>query len=69
MVIREGRFGRYLACQGFPSCKNTKPLILKIKCPREGCDGFVVEKRTKKGRTFYGCSKYPECDFTSWKRP
>jgi DNA topoisomerase-1 len=69
MVIREGRFGRYLACQGYPSCKNTKPLVLNIKCPREGCEGYLVEKRTRKGRTFYGCSKYPDCKYTSWVRP
>ena len=69
MVIREGRFGRYLACQGYPSCKNTKPLVLNIKCPREGCEGYLVEKRTRKGRIFYGCSKYPDCKYTSWVRP
>jgi len=69
MVIREGRFGRYLACQAFPSCKNTKPLILNIKCPRDGCGGFLMEKRTRKGRTFYGCTRYPECRFISWQRP
>ncbi|MDH7500625.1 MAG: type I DNA topoisomerase [candidate division NC10 bacterium] len=69
MVVREGRFGRYLGCQGFPSCKNTKPLVLNVKCPQDGCGGFLVEKRTRKGRTFYGCSRYPECRFTSWQKP
>jgi DNA topoisomerase-1 len=69
MVIREGRFGRYLACSGYPSCKNTKPLVLNIKCPRAGCEGHLVEKRTRKGRVFYGCSKYPDCTYTSWVRP
>jgi DNA topoisomerase-1 len=69
MVIREGRFGRYLACSGYPSCRNTKPLVLDIKCPREGCEGHLVEKRTRRGRIFYGCSKYPDCTYTSWVRP
>lgn len=69
MVIREGRFGRYLACQGYPSCKNTKPLVLNSKCQREGCEGYLVEKRTRKGRIFYGCNKYPDCKYTSWVRP
>jgi len=70
MVIREGRFGKFLACSGFPECKNTKPLIKPtgIKCPKEGCEGEVIERRSKKGKIFYGCSRYPECDFISkWK--
>ncbi|MFH0871966.1 MAG: type I DNA topoisomerase [bacterium] len=69
MVVREGRFGRYLACQGFPSCKNTRPLTLGIRCRREGCDGFLVERRTRRGRVFYGCNKYPDCSYASWEKP
>jgi len=69
MVVREGRFGRYLACPGYPSCKNTRPLTLNIRCPRDGCEGWIVERRTKKGKVFYGCSRYPECRFTAWERP
>ncbi len=72
MVIKLGRFGRFLACSGFPECRNSRPILNKIgvKCPQ--CDeGDIVEKRTRKGRrrVFYGCSRYPECDFTSWDKP
>jgi len=72
MVIKLGKYGRFLACTGFPECRNARPLLVKIgvKCPQ--ChEGEVVEKRTRKGRQriFYGCSRYPECDFTSWDKP
>jgi DNA topoisomerase-1 len=72
MVIKLGKYGRFLACTGFPECRNARPLLVKIgvKCPQ--ChEGDVVEKRTRKGRQriFYGCSRYPECDFTSWDKP
>ncbi|HEX3871727.1 MAG TPA: type I DNA topoisomerase, partial [Pirellulales bacterium] len=72
MVIKLGKFGRFLACTGFPECRNARPLLIKtgVKCPQ--ChEGDVVEKRTRKGRQriFYGCSRYPECDFTSWDKP
>ncbi len=69
MVIKTGRFGKFLACSNYPKCKNTKPLSTGIHCPKEGCDGYIVERRTKKGRTFYGCSNYPKCDFVSWDKP
>lgn len=70
MVIKLGRYGRFLACTGFPECRNAKPLLTKIgvTCPTCG-EGEVVERRSKKGRVFYGCSRYPECDFVSWARP
>lgn len=70
MVVKTGRFGRFLACSGFPECKNTKPLLKKIdmKCPNCGI-GEVIERKTKKRRLFYGCSRYPECDFSSWTKP
>jgi DNA topoisomerase I len=70
MVIKKGRFGKFLACSGFPECKNTKPFLEKIgvSCPREGCNGSIVTKRSKRG-LFYGCEHYPKCDFTSWNRP
>jgi DNA topoisomerase-1 len=70
MVIKQGRYGRFLACPGFPECRNTKPLLKEIgvACPKCG-SGQIVERRTRRGRTFYGCSSYPECDFTSWQRP
>lgn len=69
MVIKHGRFGDFLACPGYPECKNTKPIVkeLGVKCPK--CGGKVVEKRSRKGRKFYGCSNYPDCDFVSWFEP
>jgi len=69
MVVKVGRYGRFLACSGYPECKNSKPLSIGVKCPREGCSGEVVEKRSRRGRVFYGCSRYPECDFASWYKP
>jgi len=69
MVIKYGPHGKFLACPGFPDCKNTKPYLEKIgvKCPK--CDGEVVIKKTKKGRIYYGCSNAPECEFMSWNKP
>jgi DNA topoisomerase I len=69
MVIKYGPHGKFLACPGFPECKNTKPYLEKIgvKCPK--CDGEVVIRKTKKGRIYYGCSNAPECDFMSWNKP
>lgn len=69
MVVRMGRFGKFLACPGFPECKNTKPLLEETggACPR--CGKPLVVRRSKKGRKFYGCSGYPECDFVSWELP
>lgn len=69
MVIKTGRYGRFLACSSYPKCKNTKTLGLGIKCPKPNCDGELVARRTKKGRTFYGCSKFPQCDFSIWDKP
>lgn len=69
MVIKNGRFGKFLACPGYPDCRNTLPIVEKInvKCPI--CGGEIVKKRSKKGRVFYGCDKYPVCDFVSWDEP
>lgn len=69
MVIKHGRFGKFLACPGFPECRNTKPLVkeLGVACP--DCGGKIVERRSRKGRTFYGCSNYPTCSFVSWYEP
>lgn len=70
MVIKHGRFGKFVACKNYPECKNTKPLLEKIgmKCPV--CkDGDVIIRRTKKNKIFYGCSTYPKCKFVSWDRP
>jgi DNA topoisomerase-1 len=69
MVIKHGRYGRFLACSGYPECKNTQPLSIGVNCPKENCPGFIVEKRSKRGRIFYGCSKYPECKFATWNKP
>ncbi|MCR3758531.1 type I DNA topoisomerase [Clostridium felsineum] len=69
MVIKHGRFGDFLACPGYPDCKNTKPIVekLEVKCPK--CGGDVIIRRSKKGRKFFGCSNYPKCDFVSWFEP
>lgn len=69
MVLKFGRYGKFEACSNFPECRNAKPHLVKlgIACPADG--GELVERRTKKGRVFYGCSNYPECEWSSWKRP
>ncbi len=69
MVIKTGRFGKFLACPGYPDCKNTKPLIAETgaKCPK--CGGNVIQRKSKKGYVFYGCGNYPNCDFSTWDAP
>jgi DNA topoisomerase-1 len=69
LVIRYGRFGKFISCANFPTCRYTEPWLEKIgvTCPKDG--GELVERKTRKGRTFFGCEHYPNCDFTSWKRP
>lgn len=69
MVIREGRFGKFLACPNFPKCRNTKPILhpIGVKCPKCGDD--ILERKSKTGKVFYGCEKYPECDYTTWDKP
>lgn len=69
MVIREGRFGKFLACPNFPKCRNTKPILhpIGVKCPKCGAD--ILERKSKTGKVFYGCEKYPECDYTTWDQP
>jgi len=70
MVYKMGRFGKFLACSGFPECRNTKPIVKAtgVECPKCG-KGHIVERRSKKGRLFYGCVRYPECDYVSWDKP
>jgi len=71
MIKKLGRYGFFLACSAFPECRNSKPIPL-ADCPREGCNGKIVPKKKKdgkRGREFYGCSNYPECDFISWDKP
>jgi DNA topoisomerase-1 len=69
LVIKMGRFGKFLACPGFPECRNTKPLLepIGVKCPR--CEGDLVARRSKKGRKFFGCNQFPKCDFVTWDQP
>jgi DNA topoisomerase-1 len=66
MVIKTGRFGKFISCSGYPECKTTKPIVKETgaACPK--CGGAIVERRSKKGRIFYGCANYPNCDFISW---
>jgi DNA topoisomerase I len=69
LVFKQGRFGKFLACPGFPQCRNTKAIVEStgIGCPQ--CAGELIARKTKKGRKFYGCNKYPECNFVSWDEP
>ncbi len=69
MVIKWSKYGKFLSCSGFPECKNAKSIDTGIKCPNEGCDGMLVMRRSKRGRVFYGCTKYPECNFITNKLP
>ena len=69
LIYRWGRYGKFISCDRFPECRHTEQHLEKIgvTCPDDG--GDLVQRRTRKGRTFYGCANYPECEFTSWKRP
>jgi DNA topoisomerase-1 len=69
MVYKDGRFGRFIACSGYPECKNTKPITLGIACPQEGCAGELTERRSKRGKAYFGCSNFPTCRFVVWQRP
>ena len=69
MVVKEGRYGKFLACTRYPDCKGTRSVSIGVACPQEGCGGALVQRRTRKGRTFYGCSNYPDCRFALWERP
>lgn len=78
MVQKQGRFGPFLACSAYPACKNTRPLggktVFKaestgVKCPEEGCSGELVSRRSRRGKVFYGCSRYPACTFAVWDKP
>lgn len=69
MVVKVGRYGKFLACPGYPECKNVKKLINDTGAPCPKCGGKIVERKSKRGRVFYGCSEYPKCDFVSWDPP
>jgi len=69
MIVKVGRYGKFIACSSYPECRNTKPYVVKtgVKCPQ--CGGDLVERRTRRKRTFYGCASYPDCEFAVWQRP
>jgi len=69
MIIKWGRYGKFIACSNYPACRNTKSFYVPVgvKCPE--CGGELAERRTRRGRIFYGCLNYPECEFTTWERP
>ena len=69
LVIRWGRYGKFVSCSGFPACRHTEAFLEKIgvACPKDG--GEIVLRKSRRGRVFYGCENYPNCDFTSWKQP
>lgn len=69
MMNKTGRFGRFLACSGYPECKHTEPISLGVSCPESGCGGDLTEKRSKRGKTFFACTNYPDCKFALWDRP
>ncbi|MCK5507528.1 MAG: type I DNA topoisomerase [Desulfobacterales bacterium] len=76
MVLKHGKFGEFLACTGYPACKNTKSVNANqtekttgVKCPEKGCTGEIVERRSKRGKIFYSCNRYPDCTFALWDKP
>ena len=76
MVIKRGRYGEFMACSGYPDCKQTLSLnpngsgkSTGVKCPVKGCDGELIEKTSRRGKIFYGCNRFPTCDFATWDKP
>ncbi len=70
MAVRRGRFGEFLACTGYPECKTTRPLAgVVMDCPEDGCGGVIVQRRSRRGRVFFGCNNYPKCTFATWQPP
>jgi DNA topoisomerase-1 len=69
MVVKRGRYGEFLACSRYPECKTTRPISTNVPCPKEGCTGTIVQRQSRRGKIFYGCSEYPKCDFALWNRP
>jgi len=69
MIVKSGRYGRFLACSKYPVCKTTKPLTTGVKCPVPDCGGEITERRSKRGRVFYSCTRYPDCKFAMWDKP
>jgi DNA topoisomerase-1 len=68
LVMKNGRYGRFIACENYPECNFTKQISI-MPCPSENCNGNIIQRRTKKGRIFYGCSNYPKCNFAEWNEP
>jgi DNA topoisomerase-1 len=69
MTVKRGRYGEFLACTGYPECKSTRPVGPAMACPEPGCTGQIVQRKSRRGRTFYGCTNYPRCTFSVWLRP
>jgi len=69
LVIKRGRYGRYVGCSNYPDCRHTESLGTDIACPKTGCEGEIVEKTSRKGKLFFGCGRYPDCDYATWNRP
>ena len=69
LLLREGRFGEFISCGNYPKCKYIKPKTVGVACPKPGCGGELIERRSKRGKVFYGCLKYPDCDFVVWNKP
>jgi len=68
MVLKTGRFGEFTACSNYPACKYVKQKTIGVKCP-DCSEGEIIERRSKKGKTFYGCNRYPDCNFVAWGKP
>jgi DNA topoisomerase-1 len=69
LVVKDGRFGEFTSCSNYPKCKYIKPKTVGVPCPKPGCGGELIERRSKRGKVFYGCLKYPDCDFVVWNKP
>jgi DNA topoisomerase-1 len=69
LIYKHGRFGKFLACSGYPKCKNIRSIGTGVMCPEEGCKGEIVQKVSKRGKVFYSCNKYPKCTFALWDKP
>jgi DNA topoisomerase-1 len=69
LVIKRGRYGRYVGCSNYPDCRHTESLGTDIACPKTGCEGEIVEKTSRKGKLLFGCGRYPDCDYATWNRP
>ena len=69
MVVKVGRFGKFLACPAYPECKTTKPFVVETNATCPVCGGKVISKKSKRGYTFFGCDKWPECNFMTWDKP